>query len=156
MVLTLAPSLMEMGAGFFIGWLIRPNPILETLGAGGTGWLEVDSFPGPGLTSWAERFPPPPVLEETVLVFTLPSFSSGPAGGETTYQGEQLLPGKPRMSYCYLGVVAGLPVGGWTHRDPIKGIPNSMGEPVWKSLCERTKHSHYCCGYGRSFGHKPS
>lgn len=94
---TLAPSLMEMDAGFFAVML---NPDLNILG--GADLLLASSS---GSISWAGRFrrlSPDAVLEETVLVFTLLPFSSGPAGGETTYQGERLLPWRPKVSYSYL------------------------------------------------------
>lgn len=88
---------MEMDAGFFAVML---NPDLNILG--GADLLLASSS---GSISWAGRFrrlSPDAVLEETVLVFTLLPFSSGPAGGETTYQGERLLPWRPKVSYSYL------------------------------------------------------
>lgn len=88
---------MEIGVGFFA---IILNPGLDILGGAG---LLLDSSSRP--ISSADRFrrpSPDAVLEETVLVFTLLPFSSGPAGGETTYQGERLLAWRPKVSYSYL------------------------------------------------------
>lgn len=86
--------------GFLAAWAVILNPALNILEEAGL--LLASSS---GSTSQAERFlklSPAAVLEETVLVFTLLPFSSGPAGGETTYQGERLLPWRPKVSYSYL------------------------------------------------------
>lgn len=94
---TFAPSLIEMAIGFFAVML---NPGLNILG-GADELLDSSS----GSISRAGRFrrlSPDALLEETVLVFTLLPFSSAPAGGETTYQGERLMPWRPKVSYSYL------------------------------------------------------
>lgn len=91
---------MEIVAGFFGAWAIILNPALNILEDAGL--LLASSSAS---TSAAERFfgtSHRALLEETVLVFTLLSFSSGPAGGETTYQGERLLLWRPKVSYSYL------------------------------------------------------
>lgn len=82
---------MEIGGAFLA--LLKPG--LGILG--GAGWLWSSSLP-PG------RFPspPPPGLLETVLLFPPFAFSSAPAGGETTYQGERPEPWRPKESYSYL------------------------------------------------------
>lgn len=104
--LTVAPSLMDMGLDFFPIWLLMLKPILEILqGAGGiwkasswsssscARWWDVRLTAGPS---------PPTVLQETGLVFTLPSSSCGPAWGKTTHRGEQQFPMKPlRIKSCW-------------------------------------------------------
>ena len=80
---------MEIG-DFFTDWLAALKPGLAILKAT---CCFLHSSSVLLLLLLAGRFPRPPpgaVLEETVLLFTLPPFSSGPAGGETTYQGERL------------------------------------------------------------------
>lgn len=92
--LTVAPSLIDMGFAFFPIWLLMLKPILETLqGAAG---LPEDSASSSDVRCWEVRLTaavpsPPTVLQETGLVFTLPSSSCGPAWGKTTHQGEQQL-----------------------------------------------------------------
>lgn len=83
---------MDIGFDFFPIGLLMPKPILETLlGAGGSA---EDSSSSSDLRCWDVRLtavaPPPTVLEETGLVFTLPPSSCGPAWGKTTHQGEWL------------------------------------------------------------------
>lgn len=90
-ILTVAPSLMEIGLGFFPIWPLMLKPILvNLLGAGGSA---EDSSSASAVRCWDVRLTaaaPPTVLQETGLVFTLPPSSCGPAWGKTTHQGEQL------------------------------------------------------------------
>lgn len=92
--LTVAPSLIDMGLDFFPIWLLMLKPILETFR--GAGESAEDSSSSSGVTCWDVRLTavpsPPTVLQETGLVFTLPSSSCGPAWGKTTHQGEQQFP----------------------------------------------------------------
>lgn len=79
--LTVAPSLIDMGLDFFASGLLMLKPILETLrGAGGS---SEDSSSSSGVRCWDVRLTavpsPPTLLQETGLVFTLPSSSCGPA-----------------------------------------------------------------------------
>lgn len=79
-----APSLMEIGG--FLAILMLGLGIL-----GGAGWLWSSSvLPGRFPRPPPPLSPPPPGLLETVLLFPTFGFSSAPAGGETTYQGERL------------------------------------------------------------------
>lgn len=71
---------MEIGAGF----LAKLKLGLGILG--GAGWFWISSL----LAGRFPRPPPSPGLLETVLLFPPFAFSSAPAGGETTYQGERL------------------------------------------------------------------
>lgn len=92
--LTVAPSLIDIGFDFFPIWLLMLKPILETLwGAGG---IPEESSSSSGVRCSDVRLTavpsPPTVLQETGLVFTLPSSSCGPAWGKTTHQGEQQFP----------------------------------------------------------------
>ena len=97
--LTVAPSLIDMGFDFFPIWLPMLKPILETL-RGADGSAEGSSSSS-GVRCWDVRLTavpsPPTVLQETGLVFTLPSSSCGPAWGKTTHQGEQQFPGNWRI-----------------------------------------------------------
>lgn len=93
-ILTVAPSLMDMGLDFFPIWLLMLKPILETLlGAGGS---SEESSSSSGVKCSDVRLTvvpsPPTVLQETGLVFTLSPSSCGPAWGKTTQQGEQQFP----------------------------------------------------------------
>lgn len=103
--LTVAPSLIDMGFAFFPIWLLMLKPILETLqGAAG---LPEDSASSSDVRCLAVRLTaavpsPPTVLQETGLVFTLPSSSCGPAWGKTTHQGEQQLSDRGKIRAIYL------------------------------------------------------
>lgn len=89
--LTFAPSLMDIADAFFAVWLPMANPNLHILA--GAGFVLKSSA-----SSLAARFSAlrlelsPPLLEETVLVFTgFSASSSGPGEVETTYQDELFL-----------------------------------------------------------------
>lgn len=89
--LTFAPSLMDIADAFFVVWLPMENPNLDILA--GAGFVVKSSA-----SSLAARFSAlrlelsPPLLEETVLVFTgFSASSSGPGEVETTYQDELFL-----------------------------------------------------------------
>lgn len=103
--LTVAPSLIDMGFAFFDIWLLMLKPILETLqGAAG---LPEDWASSSDMRCWEVRLTaavpsPPTVLQETGLVFTLPSSSCGPAWGKTTHQGEQQLSDRGKIRAIYL------------------------------------------------------
>lgn len=89
--LTFAPSLMDIVGAFFAICVPMPNPNLDILA--GAGFVVKSSA-----SSSAARFSAlrlelsPPLLEETVLVFTgFSASSSGPGEVETTYQDELFL-----------------------------------------------------------------
>lgn len=86
-----APSLMDIAGGFFAICVPMANPNLDILA--GAGFVVKSSA-----SSSAARFSTlrlelsPPLLEETVLVFTgFSASSSGPGEVETTYQDELFL-----------------------------------------------------------------
>ena len=85
----LAPSLMEMADAFLAVWLPMANPNLDIF----VGFVGRSATSSSAYHFSALRLElSPPLLEETVLVFTgFSASSSGPGEVETTYQDELFL-----------------------------------------------------------------